>query len=332
MKRRLVFTGLTAALALGRAFAAEDARYLVAIANIDETPGKRIEGLGFTGAEVRRSFELAARTLPLNLMYYDNAGDANRALENTNDAIRRKVDLLIMYNAEVSANPEIARLTKAAGIPLLAVNFSVGDAPIYSADHRAAGRIAGRALGAFAKQTWPDETPLAALIGDIGDPAEATALRVTGITEGLHQELPGIPLTPLDTGGQPLRAESVTAKFLTAQPRRKLLIASLDDPTALSARTGAEFVRRLQDCVIVSQGLDHSIHGGASEKKEIDPANRASIVLGSVAYFLDRYGYEVLPLALRMLKGDAVPARTVTQHILVGSANVFREYPPTDMN
>jgi hypothetical protein len=55
-------------------------------------------------------------------------------------------------------------------------------------------------------------------------------------------------------------------------------------------------------------------------------------VLGSVAYYMDRYGYEVLPLALRMLAGEVIPAVTVTAHRLVTAANVFREYPPFDMN
>jgi hypothetical protein len=56
------------------------------------------------------------------------------------------------------------------------------------------------------------------------------------------------------------------------------------------------------------------------------------VVLGSVAYYMDRYGYDVLPLALRLLSGETVPSRTVTRHILVTAANVFREYPPFDMN
>ena len=41
--------------------------------------------------------------------------------------------------------------------------------------------------------------------------------------------------------------------------------------------------RRQSDCIIVSQGLDRNIHGGASEKKELDPNNRGSVVPGSVA-------------------------------------------------
>jgi ribose transport system substrate-binding protein len=136
----------------------------------------------------------------------------------------------------------------------------------------------------------------------------------------------------LDNGGQPQRAERILAKYLSQNPRRKMLIATLDDPTALSAKSGIEVSGRLSDCIIVSHGLDRSVHGGASERKEIDPSNRASIILGSVAYFLDRYGYEVLPLALRMLNGETIPARTTTRHVLVTAKTVFREYPPTDMN
>jgi hypothetical protein len=67
-------------------------------------------------------------------------------------------------------------------------------------------------------------------------------------------------------------------------------------------------------------------------KEEIDPNNRGSVVLGSLAYYVDRYGYDVLPLALRLLAGETLPARTVTQQILVTADNVFREYPPFDMN
>jgi hypothetical protein len=55
-------------------------------------------------------------------------------------------------------------------------------------------------------------------------------------------------------------------------------------------------------------------------------------VIGSVAFYLDRLGYDVLPLALRMLRGEPVPARTATPHKLVTAANVFIEYPPYDMN
>src|SRR5215469_14200062 len=330
LRRRFFLAGMFAC-GLGSA-RAEARRFRIALANLDETPGVTLEGLGFTGYDLRRSFELAARTLPVDMLYFDNGADAARAVANAEAAIAAKVDLLIEYNADRDANAEIARRLAAAAIPALALVDPLPGAPLYGLDNRAAGRIAGRALGAFARENWPGEQVLGVLIGDLAAPGAAIEERVQGITEGVHESLPTLQLAPLDSGGQSVRADALLTKFLLTQPGRRLLITTLDDLAAVYAARAIEMNRRQSDCIIVSQGLDPNIHGGASEKKEIDPNNRSSVVLGSVAYYMDRYGYDVLPLALRLLTGEPIPARTVTRHILVTAANVFREYPPIDMN
>jgi len=333
LRRRFFLTGMLACgLGATGAARAEVRRYRIALANLDETPGLTLEGLGFTGSELRRSFELAARTLPVDMLYFDNAGDPARAVANAEAAVAAKVDLLIEYNADVDANAEIARRLAAASIPALALVDPLPGAPLYAPDNRAAGHIAGRALGAFARETWSDEQVLGVLIGDFAEPSPAIGDRVQGITEGIHESLPSLKLASLDTGGQSVRADALLAKFLQTQLGQRLLIGTLDDLSAVYAKNAIEMNRRQSDCIIVSQGLDPNIHGGASEKKEIDPNNRGSVVLGSVAYYMDRYGYDVLPLALRLLAGETLPSRTVTQHVLVTAANVFREYPPFDMN
>jgi len=328
--RRSFLATVLAAVA-GRA-RAEARRPRIALANLDETPGATLEGLGFTGADLRRGFELAARALPVDMLYFDNAGDPARAIANAEAAIAANADLLIEYNADADSNTEIARRFAAARIPVLALIDPVPGAPLYGPDNRAAGVIAGQALGAFARENWPGEAVLGVLIGDLADAGPAVEDRVRGITDGVRESLPGLKLAGLDTGGQPVRADALLAKFLQAERGRRFLIATLDDLAAVYAKNAIEMNRRQSDCVIVSQGLDRNIHGGASEKKEIDPNNRSSVVLGSVAYYIDRYGSEVLPLALRLLAGETLPPRTVTQHKLVTAANVFREYPPFDMN
>jgi ABC-type sugar transport system substrate-binding protein len=333
LRRRLFLAGtLACSLGLPRTTRAEARRFRIALANLDETPGVTLEGLGFTGSDVRRSFELAARTLPVDMLYFDNAGDPARAIANAEDAIRAKVDLLTEYNADVDANAEIAHRLAAAGIPALALVDPLPGAPLYGPDNHAARQIAGRALAAFAKENWPGEQVLGVLIGDLSAPGAAIKDRVQGITEGVHESLPTLQLASLDSGGQSLRADALLTKFLLTQPGQRLLIATLDDLAAVYATRAIEMNRRQGDCVIVSQGLDSNIHGGVSKKKDLDPNNRGSVVLGSVAYYMDRYGYHVLPLALRLLAGETLPPRTVTHHILITAANVFREYPPTDMN
>ena len=186
-------------------------------------------------------------------------------------------------------------------------------APLYTLDNAAAGLIAGEALGDFGLSTWRGASVLAVVIGNLGARDDRVPERVQGVIEGLRRRLPGIKT------------------LVAGQPGAKLLIAATDDTSALAAKAALETAGRLADAAIVSHGVDRSIHGGMNDRKELDPSNRGSVVIGSVAFYLDRLGYDVLPLALRVLHGEPVPPRTLTKHKLITTANVFVEYPPYDM-
>jgi ribose transport system substrate-binding protein len=299
---------------------------------VTEEPGVALEGTGFTGPEIRESFSLAARMHPVDLVFYDNRRDDARAVANADAAIARKVDLYVQYHRGAAANATVARKLKAAGIPLLAVNHPVPGAPLYTIDNTAAGRVAAEALVQFASRSWAGQPIVAVIIGPVSAAADRVPERVQAVAETLRQRLPAARLTTLDTQGNPAQVATLLGGFLAAQPSRKVLIATTDDATALAAKSAVEAAGRQRDAVIVSHGVDRSIHGGTNDRKEIDPSNRGSIVLGSVAFYLDRLGYEVLPIAVRMLRGEPVPAQTVVAHKLVSAANVFAEYPPYDMN
>jgi len=331
-RRTFLHLAAVTALAVAGRAVAQERRFTVGFANLTDDPGARIEGLGFTGQEIRSSFLLGARGLPIDLVLYDNAGEPTKAVANAEDAVQRKVDLYIQYCDDQAANDEVARRLAAAQVPVLAVNFPVGTAPLYSSDNREAGRLAGDALGRFALTTWPGRLLAAAILGAVKDPAKAVQARIAGITEGLHRHLPDVMPVQLDSGGNFLEAQAQLRRFFAKESGAQALIATLDDATALAAKLAAETAGRVPDSVIVSQGCDPAVHGGASSNKVLHPNNRNSIVLGSVAYFFDRFGSEILPLALRMLHGEQVPPRTFTGHVLVTAKNVFRIYPPIDMN
>jgi ribose transport system substrate-binding protein len=334
LPQRRTFLHLAAATVLtapGRAVA-QERRFTIGFANLTDDPGVRIEGLGFTGEDVRSSFALGARSLPIDLVLYDNARERAKTIANAEDAVRRKVDLYIQYCDDPAANEEVARRLTAARIPVLAVNFPVGSAPLYAADNREAGRLAGDALGKFALTTWRGRLLAAAILGATRDPSKTIQDRIAGISEGLRRQLPDVMPLQLDSGGNFLDAQAQLRRFLAKESGAMALVATLDDTTALAAKLAAETAGRVPDTVIVSQGCDPSVHGGVSSNKVIDPSNRNSIVLGSVAYFFDRYGSEILPLALKMLRGEHVPPRSSTAHVLVTAKNVFRIYPPIDIN
>jgi ribose transport system substrate-binding protein len=312
--------------------AAQERRYRVAFANLTEEPGVTIEGTGFTGREVRESFSLAARRYPIDLAFYDNQRDNARALANADDAIAAKADLYVLYHRDPATNAAIAAKLARAGIPLIALNHAAGDTPLYTIDNAAAGRLAGEALGDFAARHWRTQNKVVAVLGPLGARAEGIPERVQGVTEGLQRQLPGARVVMLDTQGNPAQVSALLGKLMAAQPAAKILVAATDDQTALAAKAALEAAGRLQDAAIVSHGVDRSIHGGMNERKELDPNNRGSIVIGSVAFYLDRAGYGVLPLAMSLLHGQTLPPRTTVGHRLITAANVFTEYPPYDMN
>src|SRR5262249_9734107 len=131
LRRRDVLAGLLACgLSPPKAKAAER-RFRLALANLDETPGVAVEGLGLTGLDVRRSVELPPRMRPVEMVFYDNAGDPARAVANAKAAISAKVDLLVEYNTDAEANAEIARLLAAAGVKALALVDPLPGAPLY---------------------------------------------------------------------------------------------------------------------------------------------------------------------------------------------------------
>jgi ribose transport system substrate-binding protein len=327
----LFVLGVVVAPGLG-APASAQRRWVVAFANVTEEPGVTLEGTGFTGPEIRESFNLAARPYPIDLVFYDNHRDDARAVANAEAAIARKVDLYVQYHRGEAANATVGQQLKAAGIPVLAINYPVPGAPLYAIDNAGAGRLGGEALANFATRTWAGQPTVAVVIGRISAAADRVPERVRGVTDALRERLPTARVTTLDTQGNTAQVAPLLGAFLSANPSRKVLIAATDDVTALAAKGAVEAAGRVRDVAIVGQGVDRNIHGGMNDRKEIDPTNRNSIVIGSVAFYLDRLGYDVLPLALRVLRGEPVPPRTATSHKLITAANVFIEYPPYDMN
>jgi ABC-type sugar transport system substrate-binding protein len=173
--------GVVALLLFSAELAPAQRQYVVAFANLTEEPGVTLEATGFTGREIRESFVLAARAYPVEMVFYDNQRDDARALQNADAAIARKVDLYIQYHAG-AANAAIAEKLKAAGIKVLALNYPVPGAPLYTVDNLAAGRVAGQALAQFALRSWRGQPTAAVVVGNLSATADRVPERAQGVT------------------------------------------------------------------------------------------------------------------------------------------------------
>jgi ABC-type sugar transport system substrate-binding protein len=162
-------------------------RWVVAFANATESPASRWKAPGSPGRG-RESFDLAVRQHPDRPVFYDNRSDDARAVANAEAAIARKVDLYIQYHRGAAANATVAQKLKAAGIPVLAVNYPVPGRALYSWTTTAAGRLAGEALAEFAARSWPGSrsSPSSSAACDAAD-------RVPERVQGVDRDAPQAP-------------------------------------------------------------------------------------------------------------------------------------------
>jgi ribose transport system substrate-binding protein len=76
--------------------------------------------------------------------------------------------------------------------------------------------------------------------------------------------------------------------------------------------TAARKLSREQDIVIVGQGADRRVR---EEMRR--PGCR---IIGSTAYEPERYGEKLIPLALKILRGEPVPPAVYIDHVFIPAA------------
>ena len=103
-------------------------------------------------------------------------------------------------------------------------------------------------------------------------------------------------------------------------PSSRVLIAALDDPGALGAvRAIDDSGRSRETAVVVGQDATHDARA--------EMAREGSCLIGSVGYFPERYGEKIIPLALKILGGKAVPPTAHIEHALITRENAETFYP-----
>jgi ribose transport system substrate-binding protein len=92
----------------------------------------------------------------------------------------------------------------------------------------------------------------------------------------------------------------------------KIAIVCFNDDAALGALLAARKLHREQDVVIVGQGADRRV------REEM--GNLGCRIIGSTAYEPELYGEKLIPLALKILRGEPVPPAVYIDHVFIPAA------------
>jgi ribose transport system substrate-binding protein len=277
--------------------------------------------LPFTGI-VTDSLMSAASAADIDLVVLNNEFSPRVALENAERFVAEKVDLVIDSQINVNVASQIAAKFLDAGIPLIAVDIPHPGSFYFGADNYKAGRIAGRYLAKWALKNWSGKAEQVMYLGvDAAGPLLNS--RLTGICDGLNECMPEsrkILSCHYDTkGGQFEVTLDIVRKHLRRHKARKVLVGAVNDSTALAVLQAFRETGLENECAIVGQAAS------IEARKELRrPSTR---LIGTVAYFPESYGAQLIKLAMEILEKKCVPPAVFTQHELVTPENVDKVYP-----
>jgi ribose transport system substrate-binding protein len=267
------------------------------------------------------SVQRAAESAGIDLVLADNCYNAKSALRNADMLIREGVDLAMEFQSDERIAPVISAKYHEAGIPLIAIEIPHPGATFYGANNYEAGLVGGRYLARWAKRHWPDPVEEVILM-DLPKAGSLPGARMTGMLSGMKEllrYLDDVPVVHLDGDGKFGNSFEAVRKHLRRRKFTRTLIGAINDPSGLGALLALEEAGRSDQCAVVGQN--------ASPEARAELRKPRSSFLGSVGYFPERFGDDLIPLAIDILNKKHVPPALFIKHKMIDASNVNHFYP-----
>jgi ribose transport system substrate-binding protein len=275
---------------------------------------------GFT-KEVSASLQRAAAAEGIELITVDNQYNPKMAQHNADFLVKEKVDLVIEFQTDEGVAPIVSEKYREANIPLIAIEIPHPGATYYGANNYEAGLIGGRHLGRWVKRRWEAEAD-EILILELHRAGKLPRMRLTGMLVGMKEVLPSLNnarLTALDGDGCFEQSLDVVRKHLRSSSSHRIVVGAINDTSALGALRAFQEAGRSDCCVVMGQN--------ASPEGRLEMRESRTRFIGSVAYFPERYGDELIRVGLEILNRRPVPPAVFVKHQLITPENVDHFYP-----
>ena len=276
--------------------------------------------------DVTDGLRRAAFERNIDLVECDNRYSAKMAVRNAETLVKERVDLAIEVQIHEQVAAVVAATFQAAKIPLIAVDIPHPGGVFFGGNNFAAGRIAGQALGRWARENLGGCIDAVVLLG-LSAAGAVPAARMTGAVVGVKEVLAHLTdatLVHLDGKGGYVESLEAMQKYLGHAKVNRTLVAAMNDASALGA------LRALHECGRADKSAVVGQNATAAGRHEIRvPGTR---MIGSVAFFPENYGQHLVRLALDILANKPVPPAVYVKHLLITAENVDKVYPNDAMS
>lgn len=273
------------------------------------------------GNALGQGLRWAASSRPIDLIEVENRYSAKTAIRNAEHLVNQRVDLAIEFQTYERIGSKVAQLFVEAGIPLIAVEIPHPNAVFFGIDNHRAGVAAGKTLLKAAQMHWGGKCD-EILSLDLDIAGSLPHLRLSSAQSVLRNGLDGdCVINHLDSRGEFVRAFELTRRHLQKVPRRYTLLMGINDYAVLGSLRAFEEAGRSAMCLAVSHG------GNPEARRELRLSNTR--LVAAVGFFPEKYGENLLLLALDILGHRGAPA-TVHMPVKVLTRQNVDEFYPQD--
>ena len=260
--------------------------------------------------EIQESLEKATAAAGVDLIVWDNDRNADRALSNAEEMAKARVDIAIEFQLFEQVAPVIADIFARARIPVISIVNPHHSSLYLGVDNYRAGYSAGLALADYATKHWGGQVD-ALLLLESRPAGRTVQSRLIGVLRGVEGRLGPLgqnSVHHIDSGGDKATSRKAVEQFVRKRSG-SILVAGINDETAIGAAEAATKVRGNRDIAIVG-------HGGSPEMIEM-VADPTSPCIGTVSFHPELYGPELIAFAFLTLRGKSTTPVHYIEHELV---------------
>ncbi len=271
---------------------------------------------------VTQSITAAAAASGVELIVLDNKYDPVVALQNAEEFVAKRVDLVLEFQVEEAVAPRVAHIFKKADIPLVAIDVPHPNATYYGVDNFEVGYEAGGLLAQHAMRKWKGDVDWVLGVG-FSEAGSFVQSRIAGAFESIRQRLKEIPadrFVQIEGRGMRETSQKAIAEFLHRETEgERVLVAAATDSSALGVLDAVRAAGREHDFAIVGQDCIPEV------MEELGKGT--SGIIGSVSHEVESYGPRLIQLGIALLRGYAVPPYNYVRHRVVTPETLGTEKP-----
>jgi ribose transport system substrate-binding protein len=234
--------------------------------------------------------------------------------------MQKKPTIVVSFNVIAATIPAVNALFNKACTPVIQITQLAPNSVLFGASNQNAGEVAGHYLARYVQQKHWDPKKVT-LVGPTVAGLGAINKRVTTCAKTFKQALPQTSYSEVNMGSSVTTGQQAMTDWLTAHPSggsaTYLVSCTIADIWSIAVANAITSAGRAGNAAIIGQGA--SLDG-------VKAIRNGGPIVASTWFDAGRYGDYVVPLAIDILKGQAVPLEVHQKLLVVDKANANKFY------